>query len=144
MCAADESEDLKRQLEKACEDLWWSSESDYPVEVVWQPDVEMEGSAALEEIAQMIDDWVRDRHLEDNIEKVEVDDFFEKALTPRSWHTEEDKAQLAQLQQLKDLLIDNYSTLQAYRCGEVEISAYVLGCGKNAVLSGVQTIIVET
>ena len=37
---------FKAQLEAACDDLWWSSESDYPVEVVWKPDVEIDPDAA--------------------------------------------------------------------------------------------------
>ena len=145
MGAADESDwDLKQQLEAACEDLWWSSESDYPVEVVWQPEVEIDGEASQEKVAQAIDDWVRDRHPEDKVEKVDFHDFFEKALTPKSWHSEEDKAQLVQLQQLKALLIDNLASIQVYRCAEVEIISYVLGWDKDAMLAGIQTTIVET
>ena len=135
-----QKEELKTRLEEACKDLWWSSESDYPVEVVWQPEVAVSAGA----VSETMDDWVREHHLEDNIEKVEINDFFERATMPRSWHTHEDKVQLSRLQQLKDLLIAELSSLQVYRCGEVEIKAYVLGCSADNVLAGFQTLIVET
>lgn len=132
---------VKAQLEMACEDLWWSSESDYPVEVVWQPDVEMHN----ETISEMMDTWIGEHHLEDKIEKIELNNFFERAIAPRSWHTNEDKVQLRRLQQLKDLLMAELSELQVYRCGEVEVIAYVLGYYlEGGVLSGVRTTIIET
>ncbi|MGB3767092.1 MAG: nuclease A inhibitor family protein [Phormidesmis sp.] len=145
MPAKDESTDsLKARLEDACKDLWWSSESDYPVEVVWQPQVETK-----DESLDQIDQWVASFHAEDAIEKVDLDDFFERATTVKSWHTKEDKDQISRLKQLKDLLTSELSHLQVYRCGEVEVAVYVLGYSDSGrsdgtILSGVQTILVET
>ena len=150
------TEGLKQRLEHACRDLWWSSESDYPVEVVWQSDMRSDAESDVEsdsdalphpsqgKIAQTIDSWVSKQHPEGEIEKVDVGDFFERATTPRSWHTEEDKDQLNRLRRLRDLLTDELSDLQAYRCGEVEISAYVLGRSAEVAIAGVRTTIVKT
>ena len=130
---------FKAQLEAACDDLWWSSESDYPVEVVWEPDVEIDPDAAVEVINQ----WVSKLHPDDKIEKVDLNDFFERAIAPKGWHTDEDKAQLLRLKNLKDFLTAQLAGLQVYRCGEVEIKVYVLGLA-NSRLSGIRTIVVET
>lgn len=132
----EQKEGLEARLEKACENLWWSSEADYPIEVVWQPQVETQ--------AKTMDNWVCHRHLEEEIEKVSLDDFFARVTTPRRWHTDEDKQQVSRLQQLKELLVAELSNIQVYRCGEVEISAYALGFSADAVLTGFQTVIVET
>lgn len=132
--------ELKNQLEEACEDLWWSSESDYPVEVVWQPEVDISPDSA----AEAADRWVSKLHSEDAVKKVDLNDFFERAIAPKSWHTDEDKEQLRRLQTLRDFLTDQMPDLQVYRCGEVEIRVYVLGCAEGKVLAGIRTTVVET
>ena len=134
------SQSFEAQLENACDDLWWSSESDYPVEVVWQSEIEINSESA----AGVIEQWVSAQHPEDKIETVDLSDFFERAIAPKSWHTEEDKAQLLRLKELRDLLVAKLPALQVYRCGEVEIKVYVLGCADNKVLAGIQTTVVET
>ncbi len=131
---------LKKQLEDACEDLWWSSESDYPIQVVWQPQVD----AQAEDQDGSIDQWLASLHPEDAIETVDFDDFFARSLTPKSWHTPEDQAQINRLTQLHNLLTSELSHLQVYRCGEIEVAVYVLGYSDDGILSGVQTTLVET
>ncbi|PZO23201.1 MAG: hypothetical protein DCF25_00825 [Leptolyngbya foveolarum] len=129
---------LKERLENACKDLWWSSEADYPVKVVWQPSVVGDRNPTV------INQWISSVHEESKIEKVDLNDFFERATTPKSWHTKDDKVQLSRLKCLKELLNAELSALQVYRCGEVEIAAYVLGYSTEGVLAGVQTVLVET
>lgn len=142
-------EGLRERLESACEDLWWSSESDYPVEVVWQP----KGAIAPVEIASYNDSlnsatdkvlkWLDFWSEQGKVEIVGVTEFFERATTPQKWHTKEDKEQLNRLIQLKELLTSELCHLQVYRCDEVEVTAYVLGFSDDAI-AGVRTIIVET
>lgn len=130
--------DLKAQLEAVTKDLWWSSESDYPIEVVWQPaeisaeanEVTVRRLAGCNENAQ--------------IQVVDVEDFFKRATMPESWHTPEDKAQLTQLKALKSLLVDSLTHLQVYRCGAVEIAAYVIGTAPDGSIAGVRTTLIET
>ncbi len=142
---------LKTQLEEACEGLWWSSESDYPVEVVW---VSATAKASEDQVAA--EDQVnsvlstegvcRVLGIEntDKLTTVEVEDFFARSLTPKSWHTAEDKAQITQLQQLKTLLVRSLQSLKVYKVGSVEIEVYILGLAPDGTLAGVKTCLVET
>lgn len=132
------NDDLKAQLEAACNDLWWSSESDYPVEVVWF-------AAPAESADENRESLVRELvGCEGELEAVRVEDFFARAIAPKSWHTDEDKAQISQLQQLKTLLRSALSDPKAYRCGEVEVSVYVVGHTPDGSIAGVKTTVVET
>ena len=150
---------LKTQLEEACEGLWWSSESDYPVEVVWVSAIAKasEDQVASEDPVAAEDQVAAESVLStegvcrvlgienaDELTTVEVKDFFARSLTPKSWHTAEDKAQIAQLQQLKTLLVRSLQSLTVYRVGSVEIDLYILGLTPDGTLSGVKTRLVET
>ena len=150
MAEQDDSKgSLKERLEDACEDLWWSSEADYPVEVVWQPKDAIApigtitSSDSLEDASQKVLEWLRSFD-EQSVEVIEVDRFFERAIAPKSWHTPEDKEQRSRIKQLKDLLVIELSHLQVYRCGEVEVTVYVLGYSQEGALAGVRTVLVET
>lgn len=134
----ESTDGLKERLEDACKDLWWSSEADYPVKVVWQPNFVGDTDPTA------IDQWVSSFNEKKEIEKVDLNSFFERATTPKSWHTKADKVQLSRLKRLRELLTAELASLQVYRCGEVEIAAYVLGYSTDGVLSGVQTVLVET
>lgn len=132
------NDSLKAQLETACNDLWWSSESDYPVEVVWP-------TAPSELTDENRESLVRElAGYEGELEAVSVEDFFERAIAPKSWHTAEDKAQISQLQRLKALLQSALSNPKAYRCGEVEVSVYVVGNTPDGNIAGVKTTVIET
>lgn len=147
---------LRAQLEAACKDLWWSSESDYPVEVVWQEVVWQPANVSLTtevftggtDFTEATDDqirrWVASCEPNNSITTVSLADFFKLATTPQSWHTAEDNAQRSQLQQLKDLLEATLTRLQVYRCGEIEVNAYILGVTSQGTLAGVKTTLVET
>lgn len=138
--------DLRAQLEAVTEDLWWSSENDYPVKVVWQS-AEVSAEIPAEIPAEINEVTVRRLagcNENAQIQIVDVEDFFKRATTPESWHTPEDKAQLTQLKALKSLLVDSLTHLQVYRCGAVEITAYVIGTAPDGSIAGVTTTLIET
>ena len=125
--------ELKTQLEAACDDLWWHSEADYPITVVWQ------SAADTEELIRQL------AGCDDTETKVgDVEGFFERSFTPHSWHTDEDKARLSRLQHLKTILTEALTNPQVYRCGEVEVSLFILGRTSEDHIAGVQTTVVET
>lgn len=128
--------DLETQLEAACDDLWWRSEADCPITVVWQTDADSISDELIRQIAGCDDDT--------DIQRVDIEGFFERSLTPKSWHTDEDKAYISRLEHLKTLLTTALSDLQVYRCGEVEVSVLVLGYAPDGRVAGVQTTLVET
>lgn len=150
--------ELKSQLEAACTDLWWSSENDYPVEVVWQTQAQPD---SRQNIRQWVEDHCGNNGPENNgpgnngpesngsenntpITTLTTADFFVRQLTPKSWHTHEDKAQQSRLHQLKTLLEACLSNLQVYRCGEIEVKVYILGLTPEGCLAGVRTVLIET
>ncbi len=136
---------LRAQLEAACKDLWWSSEADYPVEVVWYELPESQRSARI-----VLDDalirQIAGCGKEANVASRPFDALFDKQLTPKSWHTAEDKQQLEQLGQLKSLLSESFSDPcpLVYRCGEVEVTLCILGYVSRGIFAGVKTCVVET
>lgn len=139
--------EFKSQLKAACDNLWWSSESDYPVESVWYSPDEALGVDQTPLNAVLDEATVRQlTHCDKNvrIEIVEIEDFFARATTPKSWHTDTDKAQRIRLEQLKTLLVNALSNVQVYRCGDIEIQAYVLGNTADGGIAGVKTTLIET
>lgn len=164
MCDGNQSAQettLRAQLETACDGLWWSSESDYPVEVVWQPTQDLAKTNKAIEFAEVTPTndepmrrWIAHSEKgkgkggkgegDHKIACVNPTELFTKATAPKSWHTAEDKAQLAQLQQLRQLLESTLSHIKIYRCGEVEVSLYILGLAPGNILAGVKTTLIET
>ncbi len=144
------TEELKAQLEAACDDLWWSSEADYPVEMVWLPATQGQlGKAAepieiSETVVFQLAGYTARESEQITVKRAELETFFEPALAPKTWHTPADKAQIAQLQHLKTILTTSLKNLQVYRCGEVEVTALVLGFAADSLIAGIKTIIVET
>jgi len=146
---------LKTRLEAACDGLWWSSESDYPVEVVWQA-TEDDPPTAPETIDEATNEPIKEPISETTLRKLanlpvdspiqiaDVEDFFKRQITPHSWHTAEEKSQCARLSTLKDLLTAALPNLQVYCCGEVEIKAYVIGNAIDGSIAGIKTILVQT
>ncbi len=134
---------LKSKLKTACNDLWWSSESDYPVKVVWNP-AAPEGASTDSPVAASAVREMFDCADDVDVQIVDIEDFFERATAPKSWHTQEDREECDRLQQLKALLTNELKHLQVYRCGEVEISVFVLGYTPSGDIAGVKTILVET
>lgn len=134
---------LKSQLEAACDDLWWRSEADYPITVVWlsaadTPAASDGGSLNGELIRQIMGCDGADVKVGD------VEGFFERSLTPHSWHTDEDTARISRLEHLKTLLTTALVNSKVYRCGEGEISLSVLGRTSDGQVAGIQTTLVET
>jgi hypothetical protein len=127
--------ELRAQLEDTTKNLWWSSESDYPVSVIWHPPAEIDAHQ-VRQLAGCGSDAP--------IQAVALEDFFARAIVPQSWHTSEEKANIAQLKKLKALLTESLTHVQVYRCGEIEVSVYIIGVAPDGSVAGVKTILVET
>jgi hypothetical protein len=126
------AEDLKAQLAAICDNLWWSSEADYPVEVFWQLSASPATPSKIKSLVQQL--------VGENIEMQTegIEPFFAKAIARPS------NQDTARLQQLKTLLIDGLDQPQSYRCGKVEVIVYVLGYASDGSIAGVKTTLVET
>jgi hypothetical protein len=131
--------ELRAQLEDTTQDLWWSSESDYPISVIWQPPAEINAEINADQVRQLAGCGA-----DAPIQVVALEDFFARAIVPQSWHTPEDKANIAQLKKLKALLTESLNQVQVYRCGEIEVSVYIVGVAPNGSVAGVKTVLIET
>lgn len=136
--------ELKTQLEAACNDLWWRSEADYPITVVWQSDADVQDSSEGSSLSDALECQLAGCEPDAAVEIVDIKGFFERSLTPKSWHTQDDKARMSRLQHLKTLLATAISDPQVYRCGEVEVTVLILGYAPDGRVAGVRTTIVET
>jgi Nuclease A inhibitor-like protein len=122
-------------LKQATTDLLWSSESDYPFEIVtWSKEVEMTPIALFGDLPDV----------NRPIEMMSAIDFFEPVLTVEDWYQAEE---LAQVDRYTDLLhaIDSHLTdVKVYRLGEVEIAIYIVGKTPDGDIVGLKTYAVET
>lgn len=122
------------RLTQATVDLLWSSESDYPFELVtWNQGTEMTSVALFENL---------DDDLE--IESMTLTDLFEPVLEIEDWY---EAAELAQVDRYRDLLHaieTNLADVHVFRVGEVEMAIYVVGKSPTGDLIGLKTHVVET
>ncbi|MEL6138842.1 MAG: nuclease A inhibitor family protein [Cyanobacteria bacterium J06626_23] len=128
---------LIQQLQTLVDGLLWSSESDYPVEVVcW---------AARCQPLTAQDVLLLGQHSPDAaIEIISLDHLFRRVTVKHDWHSEEETAQVERFQQLKQRLSTDLRDVQVYRVGEVEITVYALGHAKDGQILGIRTQVVET
>lgn len=123
------------RLQQATLDLLWSSESDYPFEIVtWQHGTELNPTALF-----------RDREQPDrSIQTIQLADFFAPVLTVENWY---EAAELQQVDRYTGLLhaIESHLTeVMVFRIGEVEIAIYIVGKAPTGDLVGLKTHVVET
>jgi hypothetical protein len=121
------------RLQQATTDLVWTSESDYPFEVVtWSKDTELNPAALFELSADIA------------IETTTLQDFFTPALVTEDWYGKEELATVDRYQKLVDMLATNLSEVVVFRVGEVEITVYIVGRTIDRDLVGLKTQVVET
>jgi hypothetical protein len=122
-------------LTKATADLLWSSESDYPFEIVtWPQDTAISPTALFSKLPDP----------NSPIETMSITDLFEPVLTIEDWYED---AELAQVNRYTDLLHAIESNLvdpQVFRVGEVEIAIYIIGKTADGDVVGLKTYVVET
>ncbi len=122
------------RLQQATTDLVWTSESDYPFEVVtWSKDTEPNPTTLF-----------KDLHPDTTIETTTLQDFFAPALQSEDWYGEEEKATIDRYQTLVDTLASNLSDVVVFRVGEVELTVYIVGKTSDRDLVGLKTQVVET
>ena len=122
------------RLRQATVDLLWSSESDYPFEIVtWERGIEMIPAALFS-------------NLDDNtaIESINLTDLFEPVLTIEDWYGTEELAQVNRYTDLLHTIDTNLADVQVFRVGEIEIAIYIVGKTPDGDIVGLKTYVVET
>jgi hypothetical protein len=122
-------------LTKATTDLLWSSESDYPFEIVtWPPGIELTRMALFKDLPDP----------NQSIEMMTVTDLFASVLTIEDWYAAEELAQVNRYTELLHAIESNLVDPQVFRVGEVEIAIYIVGKTPDGDLVGLKTHVVET
>jgi hypothetical protein len=123
------------RLKQATTDLLWSSESDYPFEIVsWEPGIELTPTDLFSNIY--------DTDLA--IESIPLTDLFEPVLTIEDWYEDAELALVDRYKNLLDSINTNLSEVQVFRVGEVEIDVYIIGKTPTGDIIGLKTQSVET
>jgi Nuclease A inhibitor-like protein len=130
-------------LTTATTDLLWSSESDYPFEIVtWPQGTELTPTALFGKspAAVGVQPTVGNRQ----IETMTVTDLFASVLTIEDWYEAEELAQVNRYTDLLHAIESNLVDPQVFRVGEVEIAIYIVGKTPDGDLVGLKTHVVET
>ena len=123
------------RLKQATTDLLWSSESDYPFEIVsWELGIELTPSDLFSNIY--------DTDLA--IESISLTDLFEPVLTIEDWYEQTELDLVDRYTNLLDSINNNLSEVQVFRVGEVEIDIYIIGKTPTGDIIGLKTRSVET
>lgn len=129
-------EQLCEELREATRGLLFTSESDYPFEVIkWE---------GIEEISP---DYLREAAGQDKSAPVEertIADFFRVATGEQEWKGEAELKSAKRYQSLVRLLEDNLKGVKVYRVGRINIGVYVVGRSGEGNWLGVSTRVVET
>ena len=123
------------RLRQATVDLLWSSESDYPFEIVtWQHGTEPNPTTLF-----------RDREQSDrSIATIPIADFFAPVLTAEDWYEAAELKQVERYTELLHALESQLTDVMVFRIGEVEIAIYIVGKTPTGDLVGLKTHVVET
>jgi len=123
------------RLKQATVDLLWSSESDFPWEIVtWQQGTQITPTALFSDV----DDADR------SIESITLTELFAPILTAEDWYKAAEIAQVNRYTELLHAIESNLAEVQVFRVGEVEIAIYVVGKTPTGDLVGLKTHTVET
>ena len=126
------TQDLLPELEAACDELLWRSETDCPFEVTVLP----EGQHP----SVLLSSYPADTP----VTVVSLDAFFGQSTVERSWFDSRELILVERYRNLRDLLETTLEDPQVYRIGRVEMDVYLLGTTEDNQVIGVKTKIVET
>jgi len=130
---------LERSMEKisaACEQLFFVSEMDAPVEPVALPRMtDLSPDALLEALG---------RSDEEPIQMAAATEFFDRLTRTQEWQSENEKKLIRRFAHLSDVLEDELEDIRLFRIGEVQVDIFVIGLTRGGTVAGVRTRAVET
>ncbi len=121
-------------FKQATLDLMWSSESDYPFEIVtWSQGTELNPTALFGKLPAT-----------DQVTTLTMLDLFEPVLTVEDWYEADELALVDRYTHLLHTIESQLSDVQVFRIGAVEIAIYIVGKTPAGDLVGLKTCAVET
>lgn len=127
--------ELVTQLESASQDLLWSSEAEYPLEVFYWHNNNFDEHTLLK---------LRNYPAKTKVAIQEFSSFFDSVTKLQSWHNEAEQLEVKKYQAIANLIAENLTDVRVYLLGEVEIDVYILGKTKHRAIAGLTTKIVQT
>lgn len=122
------------RLKQATTDLLWSSESDYPFELLtWDRNTELTPAALFRDLTD-----------DDLIESISLTDLFSPVITVEDWYESAELALVDRYKALLQTIESNLSEVQVFRIGDIEIAIYVVGKTPTGDIIGLKTYTVET
>ncbi len=123
------------RLTQATTDLLWSSESDYPFEIVtWEQGTELTPTALFSDLD--------DAKL--SIESTTITELFAPVIAVEDWYEDAELAIVDRYKALLQTIESNLSEVQVFRVGEIEIAIYIIGKTPTGDILGLKTLSVET
>jgi len=130
------SDDLANQIERACADLIYISETDAPVTLF------VGGPAANVNVETIL----AQTNLPTNspVEEIDARAFFSRLTKIERWHTDADRERTKKFLELRKLLEENLHDLKVFKIGAIRVSIYAVGLDNDNRIIGVTTKAVET
>lgn len=129
---------LLHEIDDAAAGLFYFSEGDYPLEVIFidDPAVEELSGALLKELFK--------EPINAPVGMDTFDNFFKPMLKLYADSSAEEKEIVYRFMHLKELLEEHLQNIQVFRVGEIEINVYVLGMTATGEFAGIKTKVIET
>ena len=129
-------EELKRQIKKACEGLYYISETDAEISPFFGKQAQ---AVTKEEILSQTESAANSL-----VEERNFADFFARLTEIQDWFGDEEKATAQKFAELKNLLESNLRDLKVFKIGKVQLDVYAVGLNAENNLLGIKTKAVET
>ncbi len=131
--------DLKADLERACSDLVYSSESDRPFEVFSVPLPDGRPISSADDFRSLLGIGKEVR-----LEVRSLEDFFARHTGTSDPHDARAQAIRPRYERLQALLEQRLRCVRVFRVGKIEIDCYVVGEDGQGRLAGLKTVAIET
>ncbi len=129
-------EPLYETIKKACQNLFYISETDAEVEFFFGGKIEILTEQTI--LAAL------GKNVTTEIEETEAQYFFERLTKTKEWNSETQLNNARGFTNLFKLLSDDLGELRVFKIGRVKIDIYIVGIDENGMLIGVKTKAVET
>ncbi len=127
---------IKRQIETAVANLYYTSETDAEVLPFVGKEAETITINEIRNQTQTAPD--------SPIEEKDFTEFFARLTTKQDWFGDEEKATAKKFTDLKNLIEANLRNVSVFKIGKIQIDIYVVGLDAENILMGIRTKAVET
>jgi hypothetical protein len=134
----DKAEKIAEDLKQKIENLLFTSEGEYPFEVIHWKRKDQNLTLSSESILNLCN-----CPPDTSITVVKLDDFLRRATKAEDWHGETEKLNVLRYQELQNYLTQTLEGIQVFKIGQVEIDTYIVGKADSDIV-GLKTKVVQT